>query len=118
MEIVLVLIFIATNVLAITWQLQTVPSFVKRTGELAVVNLIALSFGRRIGFITHHLKVKPSQLEQIHCWVGITMIIEGLTHAIAGISWKCLHGQAITAIEISVRRLVSDLFPECSEPSA
>ncbi|GAB1319498.1 hypothetical protein MFIFM68171_09708 [Madurella fahalii] len=89
-DLLVLLVFIAANVVALSIGVGGIASFVRRSGLISVVNLIPLFLG---GYsdITSQCGIGLRAYARIHRWIGRVAIIEGLLHAIASVSSQGLN---------------------------
>src|SRR5690242_1411732 len=77
---------------------RDLPSAIRRTGLISVINLVPLALGGHINPVISRL-IKPRSYERIHRWVGRVAIAEASIHSILAAVFKNpdLHSPPLSA---------------------
>jgi hypothetical protein len=104
-------VYIGANVALCAVGISSRRALAKRCGTLCLVNLIPLSLGGRLSFLTHALsRVRPWNQSLAHRWIGRVCLLQGACHGILGM----LVGRA-TTVQILVGPLESPLTNAASQ---
>jgi hypothetical protein len=90
-EMVLVAAFVVGNVICLTVGVKDVPSLIKRSGLISIINLMPLSLGAHMNLIASYCGISLGAYASIHRWLGWVAIVEGLVHTIAAVSHQKLN---------------------------
>lgn len=78
-------VYIGANVALCAVGISSRRALAKRCGTLCLVNLIPLSLGGRLSFLTHALsRVRPWNQSLAHRWIGRVCLLQGACHGILG----------------------------------
>jgi len=59
---------------------------IRRSGVISIINLIPLSVGAYMNFLTNAYGIRLGVYGRIHRWLGRVAVVEGLVYAIAAVS--------------------------------
>lgn len=81
-DLLLLMLFLAVNAfcLRMAIKVKTIPEFLKKSGLIAIVNLMPLYLGSRMNLIGSLCGVGLETYSRIHRWLGRTVIITALIH--------------------------------------
>ncbi|TLD14366.1 uncharacterized protein PgNI_02695 [Pyricularia grisea] len=79
---------LTANIAAITIGVDDRRKFVKRTGMVAVINIVPLFLGTQISVVASNFNVKLGSNARLHRWLGTAAIMEGILHAATSLSIK------------------------------
>ena len=85
-DFLLTILFLIGLVCCTTVEVHDVAGLRRRSGMISIINLIPLSAGAHMNFLTNACGIRLDVYGRIHRWLGRVAVIEGLVHTIAAVS--------------------------------
>ncbi|PNH27241.1 hypothetical protein BJF96_g9491 [Verticillium dahliae] len=81
LDLITTVVFVSANAVAISYGVQDIAGFIRRSDVLSVVNMAPLLLGTRMNPIASGCGLSLPTYVAMHRWLGIMAILQGLTHA-------------------------------------
>lgn len=85
-DAILILALLFANALCVGIRVKDRTGLIKRSGLMALANMIPLAFGSRIAFIAYLFGIDSELYRRAHNWIGRTLVVEGILHSILAAS--------------------------------
>jgi hypothetical protein len=85
-DVLILVLFLAANVYALKAGVNDTSSFIRRSGLLAVINMVPLFLGGQMNLIASHCGIGLRGYTRMHRWLGRVSAAEGLLHSIVALS--------------------------------
>ena len=89
-DLLLTIIFLIGMVYCTAIRVHDIAGLIRRSGVISIINLIPLSIGAHMNFLTNACGIRLGVYGRIHRWLGRVAVVEGLVHAIAAVSLQKL----------------------------
>ena len=82
LDVLVLIIFLLSNVLTMAIGVNSVAGFLKRSGLLSVINTTPLFLGGQMNALASRCGIGLRSYARTHRWLGRVTVLEGLIHAI------------------------------------
>jgi hypothetical protein len=111
-DALLIIAFLAGNVLCLTLGMHDQAELMQRTGLLSTVNLVPLALGSHMNSVVSRCGLGFEAYHSIHRWIGRVAVIEGVIHVILAVVPQKPNLQASTQVAALVVSLCLSLKRE------